>query len=244
MKLKYFLTGFEEKLRNSIPDNLDKYNSQYSWSNEFAAGKRYEADTKIDCVLPELVFDDKNMASSDVTNAISIHRAMKHLSIQQAMDARLWAHLCHMKYWSYMQARWVSEENSVEKIKDRFFIKSSTSSRALIRNGIARLWWFGYLSFDEQNALNPYELTYVLLKNQDIQASLLERSFGKSPVISKAFLKTIKKHEMKILSEDKKSKIQNLAKFLNRLGGVTLLDCMDEATIIAQLDEYIARWEA
>ncbi|MEV2908009.1 DUF6339 family protein [Paenibacillus larvae] len=53
-----------------------------------------------------------------------------------------------------MRKRWpvesyLDKDKPEEAIKERYFLMANRD-RALIRNGIARLWWYGYVSYDEQ----------------------------------------------------------------------------------------------
>ncbi|WP_367869913.1 DUF6339 family protein [Paenibacillus larvae] len=44
---------------------------------------------------------------------------------------------------------YLDKDKPEEAIKERYFLMANRD-RALIRNGIARLWWYGYVSYDEQ----------------------------------------------------------------------------------------------
>ena len=202
MKLKYFLTNSYETLRNNIEENLTRYSNESSWVESCFDGN-FDAETNIDVFLPELIKSSK--PSLDIDNVKILYSALKHLTPEQAMDGRLWAHLAHIEYWDYMRIRWeVDGENAsgddtheaenkklAKQIKDRYFLLSNENSRSLIRNGIARLWWFGYLTYDLNNTEDHFALTNTLLDYQDTQAALLERTFGKNPEVLKVCLKVL-----------------------------------------------------
>lgn len=57
-------------------------------------------------------------------------------------------------------------------IEARYFV-AQNEGRALLRNGIARLWWVAHLSHDATRN-NPYELTAALLYTLDITQQILE----------------------------------------------------------------------
>lgn len=97
---------------------------------------------------------------------IRFHRALRHLTPLQARDPRIWTRLAHMEFWPYMRLRWpvekhMSNRNSAARfVESRYFVEQSPS-RALLRNGVARLWWTAQLSHDPDRD-NPHELTTVL----------------------------------------------------------------------------------
>ena len=104
-----------------------------------------------------------------------------------------------------MRARWAPENSSGVKgadaamrpgkvqdyVLERYFVKSD-QSRALLRNGIARLWWYSYLTYDADRE-DPFELTAVLLRTLDIAQHFLERNFGRNTNVLRAILEFIVK---------------------------------------------------
>jgi hypothetical protein len=237
MNLQYLKTSSATKLRDKIEENLSKYqNNEQEWLGEFFGGQQYYLDTNISVNLPTLAIPDSRSANKDVENVKVLHYYLRELTPQQALDNRLWEYYCHTKYWNYMIHRWPSDNES--KILDRYFIKSS-SSRSLIRNGISRLWWFGHLTYDPNNKINPYDLLDTLLKYQDIQAAVLERSFGKNNIIRKVFLKTLKNNNSYLETGNAKLVVQRLGKYVNRLGGVGILDVMDEDYLLTKMQSFL-----
>ena len=240
MKLTYFLERCEAKLKSAIPDNMAKYMGDNAWVSEFFNGERFCAEAPIDVELPELIVAEHNVASTDAENTAKFYTAMKVLTVPQASDARLWSYLCHTHYYEYVQNRWdisASSKLSKETISSRFF-KSTNVSRALIRNAISRLWWFGYLTYDSSQD-NPFELTNILLEYQDIQASLLERSFGKNDRIRRNYLMALKNKKNLWKNRDVKAFLQELGKHINRLGSVSFLDVMDGESLVSRIEDCI-----
>ena len=163
MKLRYFLTNSYESLRNNIEENLTRYSKDSFWADSCFDGN-FDAETNIDVFLPELIKSSK--PSLDIDNVKILYSALKHLTPEQAMDGRLWAHLAHIEYWDYMRIRWeVDGENAggddtdeaenkklAKQIKDRYFLSSNENSRSLIRNGIARLLFHRFFSMRSRSA--------------------------------------------------------------------------------------------
>jgi hypothetical protein len=148
------------------------------------------------------------------------------------MDERLWSHLAHVTYWKYMRERWGDAA-----IASRYFFKNRGIS-GLTLHGIARLWWFGHLTFDPQRS-DPYELTGVLLKYQDTQTSLLQRSIGKNSTVRLTVLEYLKRRGADVAAAGASARIQALLRDLNLAGGVHLIDALPSRLIVAILDKSL-----
>ena len=96
-----------------------------------------------------------------------MHRAFPTLTREQASDPRLWVRLTHVEGWKYMRRRWNvapkirDEKNPVGYVLEHYFVASSSPSRALTRNGMARLWWYAHLTHDPARK-DPYELIFQM----------------------------------------------------------------------------------
>lgn len=242
MKLKYFLTSQHERLRNAIDENLhlQRYNSNTPWIEEYFKEERFDAETSIEDNLPALVPSPK--PACDLENVKLLYPALSHLTVEQAMDSRFWSHLTHIKYWDYMRIRWGGGEcDTVEKIKDRYFFSSDKNSRALIRNGISRLWWFGYLTYDRSNAEDQFSLTKTLLEYQNTQAALLERAFGKSREVLKTCLRVLSEYMPQIKDNGGAAVVKEFGKYVNLIGGTYFLDTMDKTVLREKVATFIER---
>lgn len=177
----------------------------------------------------------------DLENSISIYKAFKSLNETQASDARLWTYLTHVNFWEYMRKRWPAEkfEDYLENLSDdsstksnqadfiiwRYFLKTS-NKRRLLRNGISRLWWYAHLTYDDKRS-DPFELTRVLLENQDKAQNLLERSLGSNKKILATVLEFLKLNPS-LSREDIRDKIKEL----NLVGGVKNLHLLEKEEIL------------
>ena len=146
-----------------------------------------------------------------------------------------------------MRRRWGIERysNDVGKIGrfivTRYFV-AQNQSRALLRNGIARLWWYAKITHDPERK-NPFELTAVLLDQLDITQQILERNLGRVPQVTTGFLEFLLRHRVELLGagDGKRARIRHLAKQLNLYGGITLLDCLSTTEISSFLEAEYAR---
>ena len=179
----------------------------------------------------------------DLENAIRIHKAFPNLSLVQARDPRLWAHLTHVDLWPYMIKRWPVERHRDDVgraerfILSRYFV-SRNGSRALLRNGAARLWWSAKLTYDSKRT-NPYELTAVLFSRLDIAQQLLERNFGRIGTLTKTFLEYLMSNAQDCLQPGGHSRtvVRHLARSLNLYGGVCLLDALNPGDLRSFLEQ-------
>jgi hypothetical protein len=242
--LKILKENFAIKLTGSISDNLTRYKRDKPWPAEFAGSSSWEFETGlVPAEALELAMPDGDNLK-DVENAIRMHCALPSLTPVQARDPRLWTHLTHVELWEYMRRRWPVEKHLSNKqrarniIESRYFV-ARNESRALLRNGAARLWWLAKLSHDESRD-NPYELTGILLSTLDITQQILERSLGRAPAIVHGFLEFLQINpELLVGGNLSRERIRQLAKFLNLNGGVCLLDCLSDTGVIAMLQgEY------
>ena len=122
-------------------------------------------------------------------------------------------------------------------ILSRYFV-ARTESRALLRNGAARLWWSSKLTFDPDRT-NPYELTAVLLSRLDIAQQLLERNFGRVGTLTKTFLEFMIANPEDCLEPGERSRrvVRHLAQTLNLHGGVCLLDSLKPDDVSSFLEQ-------
>ena len=146
-----------------------------------------------------------------------------------------------------MRKRWHVERAGADTDKaarfvlSRYFI-AQDDSRALLRNGMARLWWTAHMTFDATRN-NPYELTAVLLSRLDITQQILERNIGRAPVVLISFLEFLLQNKATLLTggDQNRVRIRRLAIALNLYGGVCLLDCLTQMDLLKLLGAELQR---
>jgi hypothetical protein len=245
--LMVFRSVLVNQLRSSIRANLHKYRRDDAWVTEIAP-----RDLPTTIVPRGLLQLDSPEGSDlkDTENAMCLHRTLDGLTPLQARDPRLWTRLTHMEFWSYMRLRWPVErhwqdsDKAVRFIDSRYFVPQN-QSRALLRNGIARLWWTAQLSSDSNRA-SPYEMTAVLLSALDITQQILERGMGRASNVLWGFLEFLMENRSTLLTGGNRNRmrIRRLAKRLNMHGGVCLLDLLGRSEVKAllaiELDRILA----
>lgn len=243
--MEIFLQNALDSLQKDIDENYVKYQLPNSWIKEYFKEKnisRYSFNANLDINDYQLVLGGPE---NDFQNARILFEAFKgKINPVQASDLRLWAYLAHVDHWDYMVSRWkinaldqdyddVEKKDSddrkrilynkaIDRIKSRYFF-DHIGSKAFVRQGIARLYWSAYLTYDATNE-DPYEYTKTLFKTQDIFTSITERSYARNRVIILAILKELKKRPQ--LSRDG---IRRFLAKLNQAGAITVLDFLNSA---------------
>lgn len=183
--------------------------------------------------MPDITLEmsSEDPVSTDFDNVKLVYGKFGALSDSDASDERIWAGLCMGSFRDYVLYRWGAD--SADSIRQHFFFGFG-ARRSLTRNALARLWWIGRLTYDKKRN-NPFELTELICENQDYIVSVLERNTSNNPMIVGAFLDTVLKAKEKFPKTWDRDKFRELAKYLNLLGGVYILDCMDKETLKKKL---------
>lgn len=189
-----------------------------------------------------LIISDKP-EKDDIENMKIIYDNLKDLTDSQASDERLWAGLSHTIFWNYMQKRWPlpNEPEKWEKhVLQHYFF--AHGARSTVLNGLARLWWYARLTYDETNIENPYELTEYMAKDINGKAYMLFGSnFSRNREIQRIFLYTIKNYEEQhglILSREE---FGELRKQIVLWSGKLVIDVVDRETLKTKLIKEIEK---
>lgn len=234
-KLKYLRTRFLTTLQGEVPNTLHLYEHGQPWLENYFKTNKYALESSLEITDSiKLVEPVGRQDLKDFENTRIIYDALKALTPLQASDARLWTYLTHATFWKHMRKRWPVEEKPAEQrvgyIKEHYFVETG-ASRALIRNGVANLWWYGFLTYDGQRD-DPYALTRVLLSKLDIARNLLERTLGRNRNALHACLEVLLEHQDIVKGGDKgRDLVRDLVREMNFYGGVCILDHLDKSQI-------------
>lgn len=196
-----------------------------------------------------LIVTDLNQKSKDdLPNAIRLYEKFSNLPLSLASDEKFWAFLTHTRFWGYMRQRWPLEEaegNNIEFIKTRYFF--NTKNKTFYRNGLSRLWWYAYLTYDSTKE-DPYYYTQLMLSNQEIANLLIETTnLARNQVALKAILEVIIKIDELEQNRDinriknKREFIRGLIKYVNLIGGVTVWDILSESEAYEKAWKYVEK---
>lgn len=193
--------------------------------------------------LPVLRFsqNEGEHKKDDEINTITLHQSLAELTPSEAASRGIWVWFTHVHYWDYMRTRWplteISERVSIENHVITHFLIKGQNTRSFIRNGIARLWWYGYLSEHD----GDYTNTSVLLSQLDIASTLLERSQGRNKIIRNIFFKKLLRHKDVFLEvgNEARLRVRALAKKINFFGSIRLIDALSLHELEAETDKMI-----
>lgn len=234
MILNFFKSSSLSVLESEIPKNIDHYKEQEDWVKDYFTAKgmgNYSFNSGITVPDVELKIGD---FTTDYDNAVNIYESFRgKLNPVQASDPRLWTYLAHNVFWGYMRNRWAIEKDSDEddegignklvgRIGSRYFFKAS-KGKAFARQGIARLYWSAYLTYDEENK-NPYELTEYFLSKQDIFTAATERSLARDKNLLLAALRALKEGD-----NLKRNQVRKFFLNLNLAGGTIVFDSLSKS---------------
>lgn len=225
MKLKYLLENKLDVLLANIKSNLENgnYIKKEIWIDKYF-NEEFVVDSDIEVSDIQLLIPEKGGTDTDFKNSKILYTALKNITVEQASDGRLWGYLTHVVFWNYMRNRWPADGKNDKFIKSRYFIRQN-SDRSLVRNGLARLWWMAYSTYD--NSLDDkFEVTKFLFKDTDLQTGLIERSFSRNKDLTKNILKSLMKYTY-ANGFPKRSSRRKLWREINRIGGVKVLDLLD-----------------
>lgn len=175
-----------------------------------------------------------NPRESDLANSIIIFEALKDLNETQATDERLWAGLAFTICYDYMLYRWPLDSET--KVKYRFVYEQNIR-RAIMYQGISRLWWIARYTYDDK-LNNPYELTEYAFSHPQIMKSITYRNYSNSSIVRKAILNALKNFEISG-GKVKTELIDELNIKISLLGSVSIIDSYEYEELYDKLYSYI-----
>lgn len=263
MNLALFEESAYEKLKDNVENNIQKYLNDTNWLDEYFDNQNYFAPSSKDVNQLEKLMHSRTKKSSedkcleDYANVINLYSAFKNLTTIQASNIYMWSYLAHTRYKEYVLDRWMSpfmesansdeiidedediedesnketlEEKIIKRIKTRFLVEGR---RKLFDNALSRLWWFGYMTYDENTPANPWHLTKTLLTDQTICTDVIVNT--RCCRNRKAMKGVLLALEEFIERYGKKNVGMNYyracRKYLNRYGAVTSIDFLNTEEI-------------
>ena len=223
-------------------DDTNKWIFDYfGTENPFIEFKREFPDFKL------LFNSTDEVGKIDVNNTIILYSAMKSLTDTEAGDERLWAGMCHCDFWSFLKQRWQSKtyrDLEDTTIKSRYFF-GQDRRRSFITNSLAKLWWIGRLTYDE-NRTDPFELTKYLTEEYSRKSLIIfSNNYMSNQAVAKGLLSALKELEergFEIKGKDDRRIYIEATKYLNVLGGTYVLDYYTSDEIKNKVVKHIVRW--
>lgn len=237
MNLIYFTKDAYKLLKKDLNSNKSKYYSDEPWLSEYFASTGLDEFYKTSAItVPNISLlysgdDTESKNRDDLLNIKMLYSEYKDkLSPLQASDPMLWSALSHITFKSYVLNRWKKDDGTV-RLDQRFFATEGRAS-LLYYNAISRLWWSGYLTYDEDKAnSNPWHLTETLFSAQQTQKDLFDQPFSMNKTIVKGLLMALKR-----VQEENGNACTSIFRkccdsYLNHYGAVSILDTLDSNEI-------------
>ncbi len=252
MNLEYFEEPAYDKLKQDIASNREKYSSNEDWLKTYFEGKKYSSVSgvtvgnvpKLECTDFNSLTDlnkkeiDRINLDNDILNIRMLYDAYKNLTPLQAINIYMWSYLAHTKYQEYVCNRWLYREQDLDSrintIKTHFFVEGKDG--LIVDNAISRLWWAGYLTYDENND-DKYHLTKILFSAQQIATDILDRRFSWNKKVMMGILLGLEKYK-----EDNALKVdpvRRCIKYFGRYAAVTMVDELPVDKISNIIYEYL-----
>ena len=232
MNLIYFTKDAYKLLKKDLDANKDNYYRDDPWLSEYFAKVGLDEFYKTSSIVVsnlQLSYSGDDVESKnndDLLNIKILYADYKDkITPRQASDPLLWSALCHIPFKEYVLQRWKKDDGTV-RLDQRFFATESRVS-LLYYNAIARLWWSGYLTYDDARAsTNPWHLTETLFSAQQIQKDLFDQSFSMNKTIVKGLLSALKS-----IQEENGNKCTTIFRaccdsYINHYGAVSILDTL------------------
>ena len=243
MRISYLTDEALATLRGQLPANLACYasNDQGFFADILDNIDGIKMYSELD--FPNFELDmTSEFSVSDPYNVRTLYTAMRNLPPSIACDERLWAGLTHGLFWDYVQYRQKDQiaTGDERKIATSFFFTNG-HRRSLYVNCLSRLWWAGYLTYDETNEEDPFALTDLIAKRAFPSTITLFSSSNMTAnrQIGLGVLDSINNRAQLGETIERKHFVCSL-RYLNNMGGITLLDVLNRSEITRIVDEYLA----
>ncbi|MGN0837865.1 MAG: DUF6339 family protein [Pyramidobacter sp.] len=230
MRLQFVSYDAIDTIKSNLPSWVEYFKLDSSdWLNAELEVPLFQ-DTKYQEV-PDFSLDmsqDKPFMT-EAENVERVYHNFRFLSDSQASDERLWAGLCLGRYWQYVKYRWEIDKKCTVSNVQQHYLFGYGPRRSLTRNALSRLWWIGRLTYDKTRE-DPWELTKFVCESADYIMHILERNTSNNPSIVNSFISAIidaRNNNLRIDTDI----VGELAKYLNLLGGIYVLDCLPEKAI-------------
>lgn len=218
------------------------YKKDDLWFEEYLNEKGRLFDSKFDFELPILDMSG-NYLESDINNIKIFYDTFKDIPISLATQEKLWSSLTLLYYRDYFYYRIKGdiEKKNDNRIKSALFFQHGTK-RSLFVHALARLWWVGYMTYDEENQDNPYWLTEFFC-SADFSARCVvffSSNFTSNRAITKGILKAL----IGLRDEGVRIKREHFVestRFLNITGAAMVLDLLEEEEVKEMVERRLRK---
>ncbi|MCA0970656.1 hypothetical protein LCM20_08660 [Halobacillus litoralis] len=238
--MKTFNASFLNKLKSNVEHNKERYKLKKPPIENY--DELLDEETMEWFSNIKLETQPSKNEKLDFSNSKRLYSKTIKLTPAEASDEKLWAFMTHITHWNYMRERWPVEETKGKEenfILDRYFFKN----RPISRNGLARLWWASYITYNEKFD-DPFYLTSLMMKNED-------QDVGRIILETPTICRNKKMVEVTLTSLDElksnhdlrsRDYIRYAARYINLTGSVTLWDFLSDSELRKIIDDMKDNW--
>lgn len=244
MVLNYVTDDVLAELRSNVSSNIEYYKeNNKEWFNEYFKSNNGLKESKISCKDIKLVCSGEYV-DTDFENVKRLYGGLKDVITPKiAIDERLWVGLAHSTYWDYVQYRQSKQiaSGTEASIITSFFFKYGPRRSSYV-NCLSRLWWAGYLSYDEECKEDPWHLTRTLIGTDFASAIVIFSSsgFAANKNVALGLLDSIEKLRNKGVKIGR-AHWRDSTKYLNNIGAMTIVDELSRLEISQIIDTLFVR---
>lgn len=226
--LEEFKRNFDEKYAE-LYWNKDRKGIEEVFNNELV----YNAPSNYDFEYHPI---ELNLPASEfyVTNIKNVYGPLRHLSPAEASHEELWFTMINTVYLDFLMdtlelIKRDDKEKYLEEVKrNLFFIRSRKRSLAIHR--LARLWWMGYNTYDEQNTQDPYELSdFFYSQDAAGKGIVIFTNIFSNKDTALGVIEAVRENQHRV--SNRKETYNEINKYLNGLSGVQVIDILSRERI-------------
>lgn len=201
-------------------------------------------ESSIDFNYTDLVLESKD-PNANKKNMKIIWESLKHLSISEASNEKLWIALENTCYLDYHldQLKLITGSNREKSVISRTIFNNG-KKRSLIINSIASLWWIAYYTINPE-AGNPFYLTNRFMEGTYRGNAIAY--FSSNLVSNKNIVLGTLEAIYELVDEGKmienRYSYSSANKLLNLTGGVVILDLLSKDEIKKIVKENLPKME-
>ena len=224
---------------NHLLDPTPDYFLDYFEKNGWLKETKYE--------FPDIEFNyDSDYNVADPINVKALYTGLKDLSPAIASDGRLWAGLAFTYCWKFLQYRRHDKlVKGSERDKLNTFFLLIPNRRGCFVNILSTMWWMAHILYDEDNTDNPWEFVDYVASRAFPSTALLFSSDNlfSNPNLAKGTMQAVLdryKAGFITTAKDRRFTIVESGKYLNCLGGISIIDSMSRKEAYELVTYYLA----
>lgn len=163
-----------------------------------------------------------------------IWNSLKHLTITEAENEKIWVGLANTYYLDYQldQTNILVENNKSKSIKART-VFTRTNKRSLLMNSLSILWWIAYYTYDSNHPTDPFTYSDYFVDGayRGNAIAFLSSNIVSNKEIVLGTLEAIKELTESGKMIENRYSYSNSNKILNQIGGVRILDTLTRSEV-------------